>query len=129
VSWPGGTALSQAAALPISFGNQLELIGYEVRRPLVQPGKNIRLTTYWRAQDRGLDPLSFFVHVLDEQGKPSNNGMGIRMRRATCSLAMSSCRFIYSHDPRSGLPGTRLQLGLDHLTGERVPMHRSMGSR
>ena len=44
------------------------MIGYDVRKPIVQPGKNIRLTTYWRAQNLGLEPLSFFVHVLDAQG-------------------------------------------------------------
>ena len=64
VSAPNGPAVS----MPVAFDDRLELIGYEVRKPIVEPGKNIRLTTYWRAQDRGLEPLSFFVHVLDEQG-------------------------------------------------------------
>jgi 4-amino-4-deoxy-L-arabinose transferase-like glycosyltransferase len=68
VSWPPGTPISSSLSLPIAFADRLELIGYEVRRPTVEPGKNIRLTTYWRAQDRGLEPLSFFVHVLDAQG-------------------------------------------------------------
>ena len=68
IGWPGGTQISPSVSLPLSFDNRLELVGYEVRKPIVEPGKNIRLTTYWRAQDRGLEPLSFFVHVLDEQG-------------------------------------------------------------
>jgi 4-amino-4-deoxy-L-arabinose transferase-like glycosyltransferase len=69
VSWPGEAGLNQAARLPIEFGDQLELIGYEVRRSIVQPGKNIRLTTYWRAQDIGLRPLSIFMHVLNDRGE------------------------------------------------------------
>ena len=64
VSWPDGSA----AHLPLDFGNKLQLIGYDVRKSIVQPGKNIRLTTYWRAENPGLEPLSFFVHVLDAQG-------------------------------------------------------------
>jgi len=64
VSWPDGSA----AQLPLAFDDQLELIGYDVRRSTVEIGKNIRLTTYWRAQNMGLEPLSIFVHVLDDQG-------------------------------------------------------------
>ena len=68
VSWPLGTPISRSISLPVAFGDRLELIGYEVRKPIVEPGKNIRLTTYWRALNRGTEPLSFFVHVLDAQG-------------------------------------------------------------
>ena len=64
VSWPDGSA----AQLPVVFADRLELIGYDVRRSAVEIGKNIRLTTYWRAQNLGLTPTSIFVHVLDEQG-------------------------------------------------------------
>jgi hypothetical protein len=64
VSWPDGSA----AQLPLAFDDRLELIGYDVRRSTVEIGKNIRLTTYWRAQNLGLEPLSIFVHVLDDQG-------------------------------------------------------------
>ena len=65
VSWPAGSA----ARLPIAFEDRVELIGYEVRKSPVEIGKNIRLTTYWRAQNLGLEPLSFFAHVLDQQGR------------------------------------------------------------
>lgn len=64
VSWPDGTA----ARLPVVFENRLELIGYDVRRSTVEIGKNIRLTTYWRALRLARRPVSIFVHVLDEQG-------------------------------------------------------------
>ncbi len=65
VSWPDGSA----AQLPLAIDDRLELIGYDVRRSTVEIGKNIRLTTYWRAQNLGLEPLSIFVHVLDDQGR------------------------------------------------------------
>jgi len=68
VSWPVGTPIDQSAVLPITFEDRIELIGYDVRRSIVQPGKNIRLTTYWRAKNIRLEPTSFFVHVSDEHG-------------------------------------------------------------
>ena len=68
VSWPVGTPINRSAVLPIAFEDRIELIGYDVRRSIVQPGKNIRLTTYWRAKNIRLEPTSFFVHVSDEHG-------------------------------------------------------------
>jgi hypothetical protein len=65
VSWPDG----RTAQLPIQFDDRVELIGYEVRKSQVEIGKNIRLTTYWRAQNLGLTPTSIFVHMLDDQGR------------------------------------------------------------
>lgn len=65
VSWPDG----RAAPLPIRFDDRAELIGYDVRRSTVEVGKNIRLTTYWRAQNLGLTPISIFAHVLDDRGR------------------------------------------------------------
>lgn len=113
-----------AVALPISFGNRLELIGYEVRRPSVQPGKNIRLTTYWRAQDRGLDPLSFFVHVLDAQGSIVEqwDGYHYAPRYVQPGDIIVQVHFIpVSAQRAAGV--YRLQLGLYHsLTSERIPI-------
>lgn len=124
VSWPPGVPISRSIGLPLAFGDQLELIGYDVRKPVVEPGKNIRLTTYWRAKERGLAPLSFFVHVLNDQGDIVEQWDG------------------YSYAPRYVQPGDiivqvhfipvstqlpaghyRLQLGLyQSLTGQRVPI-------
>ena len=67
VSWPAEVKVEQSATLPIAFGDRINLIGYDYRKTIVAPGKNIRLTTYWRAQNLGLEPLSIFVHVLDAQ--------------------------------------------------------------
>ena len=72
ISWPDGTA----AQLPLNFGDRLELIGYDLRRSTVEIGKNIRLTTYWRAQNLGLEPLAFFVHVIDTQGRTATQWDG-----------------------------------------------------
>ncbi len=124
VSWPAGTAFSQTARLPISFGNRLELIGYEVRKPVVQPGKNIRLTTYWRAQDRGLAPLSFFVHVLDKSGNIVEqwDGYSYTPYYVQPGDIIVQVHFIPISTQRAA-GSYRLQLGLyQSLTGERVPI-------
>ncbi|HZY44879.1 MAG TPA: hypothetical protein VFF70_09035, partial [Anaerolineae bacterium] len=66
VNWPSEIHLD-APKFPIPFDDRIDLIGYDVRKSIVQPGKNIRLTTYWRAQNIGLRPLSIFVHVLNDR--------------------------------------------------------------
>ena len=68
VSWPPGVKIDRAAQLPVVFGDQLALIGYDLRRTVVPIGKNIRLTTYWRVVQPDAAPLSIFVHVLSEAG-------------------------------------------------------------
>lgn len=124
VSWPSGTPISSAVVLPIAFDDQLELIGYEVRKPIVQAGKNIRLTTYWRARDRGVEPLSFFVHVLDKQGNLAAQWDGYNYSPYYVQPGDIIAQVHFIPIPANFAEGTyRLQLGLYHsLTGERIPI-------
>ncbi len=116
--------ISQAVTLPIAFDDQLDLIGYEVRKPIVQAGKNIRLTTYWRAKDRSVEPLSFFVHVLDEQGNLAAQWDGYNYSPYYVQPGDIIAQVHFIPIPANFAEGTyRLQLGLYHsLTGERVPI-------
>ena len=120
IDWP----ISSAAVLPLAFDNRLELIGYEVRKPIVQAGKNIRLTTYWRAKDRRVEPLSFFVHVLDEQGHIAAQWDGYNYSPYYVQPGDIIVQVHFIPIPANIAEGTyRLQLGLYHsLTGERVPI-------
>jgi hypothetical protein len=124
VSWPAGTPISSLAVLPLAFDDQLDLIGYEVRKPSVQAGKNIRLTTYWRAKDRSVEPLSFFVHVLDEQGNLAAQWDGYNYSPYYVQPGDIIAQVHFIPIPANFAAGTyRLQLGLYHsLTGERVPI-------
>jgi 4-amino-4-deoxy-L-arabinose transferase-like glycosyltransferase len=124
VGWPSGTPISSSASLPIAFDDQLELIGYEVRKPILQAGKNIRLTTYWRAQDRTTEPLSFFVHVLDEQGQIAAQWDGYNYSPYYVQPGDIIAQVHFIPIPANFAAGTyRLQLGVYHsLTGERVPI-------
>ncbi|HTP09154.1 MAG TPA: glycosyltransferase family 39 protein [Anaerolineae bacterium] len=127
VSWPlgaPGATLSQSVSLPVAFADRLELIGYEVRKPIVEPGKNIRLTTYWRALDRGVEPLSFFVHVLDEQGNIAAQWDGYNYSPYYVQPGDIIVQVHFIPIPVNFTEGTyRLQLGIyQSLTGERIPI-------
>jgi 4-amino-4-deoxy-L-arabinose transferase-like glycosyltransferase len=120
----GAGPISSSISLPLDFGDRLELIGYEVRRPIVAPGKNIRLTSYWRAKDRGAEPLSFFVHVLDAQGNLAAQWDGYTYAPYNVQPGDIIAQVHFIPIPANFAEGTyRLQLGLyQALTGERVPI-------
>ncbi len=124
VSWPIGTPISPSVSLPLHFGQQLDLIGYEVRKSIVQAGRNIRLTTYWRAQDRGLEPLSFFVHVLNPQGRIAAQWDGYTYSPYYVQSGDIIVQVHFIPIPADLAAGIyRLELGLYHaLSGERVPV-------
>jgi len=124
VGWPSGTPIRSAAVLPIAFDDQLELIGYDVRKPIVQAGKNIRLTTYWRAKGRGVEPLSFFVHVLDAQGNIAAQWDGYNYSPYYVQPGDIIAQVHFIPIPEIFAEGPyRLQLGLYHsITGERIPI-------
>jgi hypothetical protein len=124
VQWPIGTPISPAVSLPLDFGDRQELIGYEVRKSIVEPGKNIRLTTYWRAKDRGVEPLSFFVHVLDQQGRIATQWDGYTYSPNYVRPGDIIAQVHFIPIPADFAEGTyRLQLGMyQSLTGERLPI-------
>ncbi len=124
VSWPPGTPISRSVSLPVAFADRLELIGYEVRKPVVEPGKNIRLTTYWRAKDRGAEPLSFFVHVLDDHGHIAAQWDGYNYSPAYVQPGDIIAQVHFIPIPADFAEGTyRLQLGVyQSVTGARLPI-------
>jgi 4-amino-4-deoxy-L-arabinose transferase-like glycosyltransferase len=123
LNWPSEVHLD-APKSPIPFGDHMDLLGYEVRKSIVQPGKNIRLTTYWRAQDIGLQPLSIFVHVLNERNEIAAqwDGLTIDQHYVQAGDIIVQVHFI-------GLPldlpegAYTLQIGLyEYKTGSRIPI-------
>ncbi len=58
---------AQPVHLPADFGGQVALLGYEVLNAAT-PGSELRLITIWRVLHDGPQPLSVFVHLLDEDG-------------------------------------------------------------
>jgi 4-amino-4-deoxy-L-arabinose transferase-like glycosyltransferase len=67
----------QALDLPVSAGNAVALLGYQLLTPRVAPGGGVTLVTFWRVLNpQALGPLpadayghsaTIFVHALDEE--------------------------------------------------------------
>lgn len=55
-------------SLPIDFGDQFTLLGYELLEEDART-KEISLITAWHVQEKPTFPLSIFVHLLDSQGQ------------------------------------------------------------
>ena len=65
VPWPGDVA---SAAIPApTFGNQIQLVGYE-RSGDFQPGATVTAKLYWQALTPPPAHYVVFVHLLDENG-------------------------------------------------------------
>jgi len=58
---------TQPVRLPADFGGQIALLGYQVLNA-AKPGGELRLVTIWRILRDEPEPLSIFVHLLDEDG-------------------------------------------------------------
>jgi hypothetical protein len=60
----------QSLALPVSFDQQVALLGYEVPASIARSDATLKVWTAWRVTSEG-QPLStaIFVHLLDGQGR------------------------------------------------------------
>ena len=53
--------------LSFNFGDQIELIGYDLDRRAARPGETARLSLFWRALQTPTRDYTIFAHVLDPQ--------------------------------------------------------------
>ena len=58
-----------AQPLNIRLGEQIRLLGYSLVEDHVAPGRMLRLTLFWQADDPVEERLTVFAHLLDEQGR------------------------------------------------------------
>ena len=118
VSWPDGSA----ARLPLAFNDRLELIGYDLRRTTIPIGRNIRLTTYWRAQRLARRPVSIFVHVLDEQGNLDAQWDGLTIAPEYVQTGDIIVQVHFIPIPPGFAPGTyQLALGMYYPREDQQP--------
>jgi hypothetical protein len=58
-------------ALPVNFGDVVQLLGYDLRTPAVSPGGSVELVTVWQVSARvswdGNAELVLFTHALGEE--------------------------------------------------------------
>jgi len=106
---PDGTEV----ALPVSFGEQLDFLGYEWTRENFAPGDSPALLTYWRVDSPPAAPLKVFVHLLGESTAPlaQHDGLGSPPRGWTAGDLIVQKHVLPL--PSSIAPGLyKLQLGV-----------------
>ena len=64
-------ATAPAVTVGASFGEAVELIGYDLPAGPWQPGDTVPLTLFWQRQGPILEDYSVFVHLLDRSGQPA----------------------------------------------------------
>ena len=52
--------------LTVNFENELELVGYNLKVRQLEPGEEVELRLYWKAQDKLDKDYTFFTQVVDE---------------------------------------------------------------
>jgi 4-amino-4-deoxy-L-arabinose transferase-like glycosyltransferase len=117
---PGGRSVS----LPLSFGGQMTLLGYErLRQPAVHGGV-LTLLTYWRVERPVSGPLWAFVHLLGQSDTPvaQHDGLGSPPRGWTGGdLIIQKHTISIPIDLPDGQYA--VQAGLyDPITGDRLPV-------
>ncbi|MCL5995204.1 MAG: hypothetical protein M1546_04010 [Chloroflexi bacterium] len=63
---PAPTNVSPSHPLDITFGDGLDLIGYDLLTPSVEPGDEATVRLYWHARQPLPDNYSVFVHLINE---------------------------------------------------------------
>lgn len=56
-------------ALPVNLGGVVELVGYDLRTPVVEPGGQVELLTVWRVRASFAPEAVMFAHLLDHDGQ------------------------------------------------------------
>jgi hypothetical protein len=57
-----------AHPLEVTFGDQIDLLGYDLDRSEMRAGESVTLTLYWRARKTPDDDYTVFTHLLDASG-------------------------------------------------------------
>lgn len=63
-----GTVAGIEAPRQVDFGNQIDLIGYDLAQTTVQPGQTFDLTAYWQAQQPVATAYSALAQLVDQAG-------------------------------------------------------------
>ncbi len=54
---------------PLTFGDKIRLLGYELEESSTTPGNYFRLLLYWDALGEMTESYTFFVHLVDDSGQ------------------------------------------------------------
>ncbi len=68
VSWePEDHEVSHPTA--VNFGNEIDLIGYDIDEARARPGDTVDVTLYWRAREEMGQDYTVFTHLIDDGGE------------------------------------------------------------
>jgi 4-amino-4-deoxy-L-arabinose transferase-like glycosyltransferase len=62
-------AVYEPLGLPVDVGGVIELIGYDLRTPTIEPGEAIEVLTVWRVRASFAPEAIIFTHLLDHNSK------------------------------------------------------------
>ncbi len=65
----GHTVPSLAVSHPANFGDQIDLLGYDLAPRSIKPGETLLLTAYWQARRPLETAYSALVHLVDQRGR------------------------------------------------------------
>ena len=122
VAWPEGNVTT---TLPMDFGHKVKLLGYQVEKSSLRPGKTLNITTYWQVIDQPPPFLTTFVHLLDSSGQIAAQ---IDRQSVLADTLQPGDVFLQLHSidlPAELQPGSyRLSIGLySSETGQRLPLY------
>ncbi len=132
---PALTEINPSQRLDTTFGDRVELLGYDAPARSAQPGDEISLQLYWRLPLPADRNYSVFVHLVDENGviiaqRDMYPGQGLIATGETEPGYAWTDRYT-ARIPASALAPTSLrwQVGVyDPFTGQRLPITRGAGS-
>src|SRR5258706_4710993 len=55
--------------IDINFENKIHLVGYKVDPATAGPGTDVKITMYWRCDEKLDDGGNLFTHVIDSNGQ------------------------------------------------------------
>jgi hypothetical protein len=121
--------LFPALAQPENFGDQLQLLGYEIVHGL-GPDANVYLSLYWRSMERAVRDYTVFVHDVDSNGATlAQDDTQLRNRRGFPTLSWQPGDAARSFHRLPAHAGASLKVGVyDLQTMDRLPLQGSSNS-
>lgn len=123
---PRDSSLNIMNPMNVNFGNEAELIGYEMSNLITHPGKQLKLTLYWRSLRRMTVDYRVFAQVLNfgtTQTFANSDAMPAAWMRPTTTWKFGEIirdEHILTIAPNT-LSGTwQLQVGMYQLTEDKL---------
>jgi len=122
-------------AMRADLGDEVEFHGYSLESAQVEAGDVLRLTLYWRAQQRMAVSYTVFTHLLGKNGSIWGQRDNIPVKGTYPTIGWVEGEVItdeYEIAVKSGAPpgDYQIEVGMyDAVTGQRLPVFNEGGTR